>query len=210
MKKWGRFIGLLLFLHAFILSSTAWAEWKRPTFRLSKGARANWRESADLTSEAIGRMEVDIIRRSGWRLLPFFEARRAVAKDTWSRLELGAELAVKPFQKFWPPLSWLTIAHGLYQSWPAPGNDHPEWEIRTTFDIPLPFFKVRSTPAGIYLMNEYSYNLEQGAGARNETGAGLLVPLPVRHFSLLLGWRHVDRIHFTDMDQFEGTLIAEF
>jgi hypothetical protein len=197
--------GLLVFVPC-----VSWADRDRPTFRLSHGARANWRESTDLTSEAVGRMEVEVIRRSWWRLLPFFEARRAVARNTWSRLEVGAELAMKPFLEFSPPFSWMTVAHGLHQTWLAPGNDHPEWEIRTLFDIPLPFFKVRSTPVGIYLLNEYSYDLEHGAGIRNEAGAGVLMPLPVRHFSFLLGWRHVDRVHFTDMDQFEGSLIAEF
>ena len=192
-----------------VLSSPSWAQ-RSPSFRLSQGARANWRESTGLTSEAVSRMEIVLLRRARWRVLPFFETRRAVARDAWSRLELGVEIATKPFLGSFPPFSWLTLASGFQQAWLSPGSDHPEWEVRALFDVPIPKLKVRSTPAGFYLLNEYTYDLEEGAGVRNETGVGVLVPLPMRHFSLLLGWRHVDRVHFTDVDQFEGSLIAEF
>lgn len=190
----------------------AWA--KRPTVRLLAGARANFRESRTLSSEAVARAELDLIDREGWRmnwrLIPFSEIRRDVDRASWSRVELGAELGVKPFPRWSPPFSWFYLGQGLHQAWLSPGNDHPEWEIRTVFEVPLEFLKVRSEPVSLYALNEYTYDLEQGSAIRNEIGAGWKVPLPWSGFHALLGWRHIDRIHDTDMDQFDSSLQLKF
>ena len=197
----------LLFAIAF-LPASAWGE--RPTLRFSEGTRANLRTSTGLTSEIVGRFEMDAIIRSWWSFLPFVEAHRLIHGSRWSRVEMGGELRTRPFLELLPPFKWFTVTHSLREAWVSPGNDHPEWQIHTSFDVPVSFLKVHGRSLGFYVFNEYIYDLEQGAGIRNEVSAGFLVPLPVSRFSLGLAWRHVDRVHDTDVDQMESSLVAEF
>lgn len=153
---------------------------------------------------------MQFISRDWWRLVPFAEARRDLDLATWSRVETGVELGMQPFKGFVPPFSWFYVGQGLHQAWVSPGRDRPEWEIRTLFDVPVSFLKVRSKPLGLYALNEYTYDLRGGAGIRNEMAAGIKIPLPFPHFLVLLGWRHVDLVHKADVDQFEGSLEFEF
>ena len=194
-----------------LLPASAWA--LRPTFRLSQGGRANVRESGAnnvVRSEIVTRGEVDLAQKEWWRALPFIELRRDADRGAWSRVELGAEFGFKPFPNLIPPFCWFYVGHSLHQAWVSPGRDHPEWEIRTLFDFPFPLIQVGSRKASIFLLNEYTYDFRRGAGIRNEASAGLRVPLPLPRFSFLLGWKHVDPVHFRDMDQVEASLLVEF
>jgi hypothetical protein len=118
-------------------------------------------------------------------------------------VELGGELGMMPF-------SWFYVGQGIHQAWLHDGNDQPEWEVRTLFTVPLSLFtSLRTKLPELYALNEYTYDLRRGSGIRNEMGVGLRIPLPMPRFSVLFGWRHVDWVHSSDMDQFEGALQVE-
>ncbi|MBI3322272.1 MAG: hypothetical protein HYZ94_01150 [Candidatus Omnitrophica bacterium] len=176
---------------------------ERPVFRLYEGVRFNLRETKeDVPNEVVSRAEADFFAGKKWTLFPFFEARADVDDDTWSRIEAGAELGLRPF-------SWVYLGNGIHRAWVNPHSDRMEWEVRSVLTVPLGW-KVRSERVSLYALNEWTFDLEIGEGSRNELGAGFRIPLPWKPFSASLGWRHVDLIHRSDMDQFEGTLRAEF
>ena len=199
----------LLFLFTSPLPP-AWAV--RPAVVLLQEIRANLREKGEISSEAIERLNLEFSAAGGgWRVVPFFEARNNLDQGFWSRMESGVELGIRPFYRWMPPLSWFYLGNSFHQAWVKPGNDHPEWEIRMVFDIPLSW-AFRSRGLELYVLNEYTYDLDFGRGVRNEIGGGIKMPLRVCRIPALLGlgWRHVDLIHEADEDQFEGTLRVKF
>jgi len=233
-----RVIRATLFLGVSIYSllgtTGAWAD--RPTLRFTEGIRASLRSKESEPSELTERAEIELIpKEEWWKIVPFVEARRNLDSSSWSRVELGTELGLRTFWLssdpppwFLKPLAWFHVEGGFYERWyspkinlsenhrPAdknlelfPSKPHPEWRTRTTFDIPLPW-SCFSKPLGVYALNEYYYDLQEGRGIRNEVGAGIKIPLPGSHFSTRLGWRHVDLVHLSDADQFEGSVQVEF
>ncbi len=200
---------LLFFPFAF-LPCRAFAD--RPVFQLNQGARANLRDKGDVASEFIERLELQWLVRSDWWLIPFGEARDNLDQGLWSRMEAGVELRGRPFAPWKRPLSWITVGSGFQRAWVKPDSDRFEWEGRFLVGVPLPW-AVRSKPVEVYALNEYTVDLEEGQGIRNEMGAGFKIPLPgwARWDPFLtLGWRHVDLIHELDDDQFEGSLDLSF
>lgn len=184
-------------------SSNVWA--LNSTVRFMQGARVGLRSSeGTIPSELVERVEWEWATEKGdWRVTPFFEGRWSMdTSDDWSRLELGAELGFQP-------VSWLYFGQGLHQAWLSPGRDHLEWETRTRFTVPLPW-QVRSQSLHLYLLNEYTFDVEMGEAVRNELSAGIQIPLPWERWEMRLGWRHVDLIHHEDMDQIEGAVLVQF
>lgn len=173
-------------------------------FRVSEGVRASLRESKEnVPSEWVNRVEAEFSWYRWLKVMPFLETRLDYDNNTWSRMEAGGELG-------WQPFSWAYLGNALHRAWLTPGSDRMEWEVRTVFTIPLPWWEIRSQKVSLYALNEWTFDIEIGEGQRNEVGAGVRIPLPLPHFSTALGWRHVDIIHGADLDQFEGTLTAEF
>ena len=191
-------------------SEGAWAAW--PALRLFQGVRVDERgpgETGKIHDEVVSRAEFDLVGKQWWHVLPFGEVRRDTQSSTWSRMEVGAEFGVMPFTHLAPPFSWFYVGNGFHQAWVRPGRDHPEWEIRTLFNVPVPFIQVGSRQASFYLGNEYTYDLRLGAGIRNEGMLELRIPLPAPRWSTVLGWKHMDLIHEPDMDQIEVSLLFE-
>ena len=181
------------------------------------------RSKGDLPNEIISRLEADFsTHQKRWNLSPFVEARWDIDDSKCSKVELGAEVGVKP-------LSWFYLGEGIYQRWfspdvdlsdPAhppgklrtllPGNPHTESETRVLVDVPLPW-SIHSRPLGLYALNEYVFDFNEGRSIRNEVAAGIKIPLPTSYpVSASLGWRHVDLVHLLDVDQFEGSIQIEF
>lgn len=185
------------------VSGEARAELSR-VFRVSEGVRAGLREAKEaVPSEWVSRAEADLSWRRWWKVMPLFEARLDLDNNKWSRIEAGGELG-------WQPFSWAYLGNAVHRAWIAPGSDRMEWEVRTVFTASLPWWEIRSRKVSLYALNEWTFDIETGEGQRNEVGAGFRIPLPLPPLSASLGWRHVDLIHDSDMDQFEGTLAAEF
>ena len=177
--------------------------WERPVFRFWEGIRANLREAKeDVPNEVVNRAEVDFFKDQKWTVLPFFESRVDVDDGEWSRVEAGGEFGVHLFP-------WFYLGNGIQQAWLHPDDDRSEWEVRTVLSWPLPL-AVRSEKLSLYALNEWTFDIDKGEGQRNEVGVGFRIPLPWKPFSSQLGWRHVDIIHDSDMDQFEGSLRADF
>ena len=197
-------LGALVFGALFhAASGEARAELSR-VFRVSEGIRASMRENKEkVPSEWVSRAEADLSWHRWWKVMPFMEARLDYDNSRWSRLEAGGELG-------WQPFSWVYLGNAIQRAWINPGRDRMEWEVRTLFTVPLPWWEIRSKKVALYALNEWTYDIDSGEGRRNEIGFGVRIPLPVPHLSSSLGWRHVDLIHGPDLDQFEGTLTAEF
>jgi len=186
----------------FCSCASVWAF--QSSWRLKQGVRASLRSAKErIPSELLSRVQWELAsEESHWRLVPFLEARRDLDNSVWSRVELGGEVGFNPFK-------WFYLGQGLHYAWLDPDDNDPEWELRMLLLAPLPW-TVREKQVEVYLVSEYTYNLGEGKGTRNEVGVGVRVPLPWERLSTTLGWRHVDLIHADDMDQFEGTLVARF
>ena len=215
MRPWSRpaagalvVTAFLLLLFSFVSSEASAA---RPVFQISQGVRADLRDKGDVASEFLERLELQrLLRPDGW-VIPFGEFRHDLKEGIWSRMEAGVELRAKPFARFCKPFSWITVGSGFQQAWLNPGPDRMEWEGRFLIDLPLPW-SIRSRPIGLYALSEYTVDLEEGAGVRNEVEAGIKIPIPISRWNplLSLGWRHVDPIHEPDVDQFESSLSLSF
>ena len=177
---------------------------EKPAVRAWQTIRATLRESKEtIPSEWVSRGEVDFFKDQKWTVFPFVEGRLNLDNGDWSRVEAGGELGIRPF-------SWAYLGNGLHHARLDPGDDRVEWEVRTVFTFPLPWWEIRSEKLSFYALNEWTFNIDDGEGDRNEVGAGIRIPLPWKPFSASLGWRHVDLIHRPDLDQFEGSLRADF
>lgn len=189
--------GFLLLLRV----SDAWAA--KPTALLSEGVRVNFQSESNIPTELTTRAELQFEQGKRWRLIPFAEERHDLDEGRWSRVELGGEIGFNL-------TSWAYLGNGFHRAWVHPGDDRMEWEVRPVFTFPIPQLKVRSEPVKIYALNEYTYDLDQGTGIRNEVSTGIKIPLPISRLILVTGWRHVDQVHGTDSDQFEGLLHLAF
>ncbi len=192
---------LFLLVEFLLIVSPALAS--RPLFRFTQGGRASLRSEESIPSEVLSRMEIGLIDGKKFKLVPFGEVRRDLDHDAWSRVELGWEVG-------WQLFPWVYVGEGLHQAWLSPGQNHPEWEVRTLFLAPFKFYPNGSRSLALYGLNEYTYDLRAGRGIRSEMGVGFKIPMPWAHLHTFLGWRHVDQIHLPDVDQFEGSLQAQF
>ncbi len=218
------------------LAGWAWAE--RPEIELTAAGRVSLRSKDGVPSELLSRIDVLLLpNHPHWMFTPFVETRYSFDDSDFSRVELGAEAGVKPFS-WWQeeleanwytkPLTWFYFGQAVYQRWlkpeisqtPAksaetlehifPGATHTEWESRFLFDIPIPW-AIKSHPLGLYALDEYIVDLNQGRTIRNEIAAGVKIPLVEKHsVGLFIGWRHVDLVHLNDTDQFETGIRAKF
>ena len=225
------------FLAGFLETShVAWAE--RPVVQLTEEVRASLRSKGGIPSELISRVDLLLLPSDPhWSVAPFVEARWDLDSSNFSRVELGAEFGVKPFswwkeklasRWFTRPLTWFSIGQAFYQRWYGtelstdtehnaskirsiyPTNTHPESKTRLLFDIPTPV-SIRSHAVGLYAVDEYIVDLNQGRAIRNEIAAGFKIALAKQHeVGLFLGWRHIDLVHLNDTDQFEGGVKAKF
>ena len=214
---------LLIFSALLVaLAGSSEAAWERPEIKFSEGIRANLRDKGMIPTELVDRFELQwpTDHDSWWRVGPFAEIRHNLDDGIVSRMELGGEIGVKPFTKIelpaplrilQKPFSSFYLGNGFHEAWINPGRDHPEWEIRSVFSIPTSW-KLPAGAVGLYALDEYTFDLDEGAGIRNEIGAGIQLPLLTDPFRLhlQLGWRHVDLVHELDNDQFEGALQAQF
>ncbi len=129
----------------------------------------------------------------------FFEPRWDFHIDQWYRIELGIEFGMSVFK-------WLYLGESLQYAWLRPGDNVSEAETRLTFDWPLNFGFLSNEKTKLQAFEEHTFNMEEGAGTRNEVGLMLLHNL-TKHSKVSLGWRHVDRIHDYDSDQITASII---
>jgi len=195
-------VGLLALLAVVaLLPYPVQAEPSPLIWRLSTGVRANLRERSFIQNEAVTRGEVTRVFREWIHGTLFGEFRGNWESGRASRMELGGELGFKP-------VDFIYIGTAVHQAWLRPGRDELELEVRGILSWPIQFLKIQSKPVKLYLLDEWTFNVQSNKGKMNEAGAGFIVPLPFekKDISLIAGWRHVDRIHSEDSDQFEGAI----
>lgn len=144
------------------------------------------------------------------KISPFIETRYHFDLDKWYRTELGTELGIDLFK-------WLYFGESLQyvfqdrkilerESRLPQNKNFPELETRLVATFP---FKIKTLNPKLYILEEHTFNLKEGEGTRNEIGAGFNLQIN-KHIEILLGWRHVDRIHDYDSDQLETALTFKF
>lgn len=203
-------IALILILFSF---STSFAVWdKKPEFRWIQLYRYDSRE--DNHQLYTNRLSftfnyLDNKEKSLFKLTPFFEIRRNIDKDLWERKELGVEVGKDIFP-------WLYLGDAIQHGWmkedyhyPADyvKRDYTESETRLCFSHQLLSYKSLNLKG--FVLNEYTYDFNVGAGVRNEVAIGLIVPVG-KYLETGINWRHIDRIHYYDSDTFEATVTLVF
>lgn len=199
-------IPTLIFL---LYASAAFAAFdKKPEFRLEELYRYDKREDNHhlYTNRASAAFTYrDNKDKALFRLKPFFEIRRNIEKHFWERKEWGVEIGKDVFE-------WFYLGEAIQRVWYKEdfqerqvykrGND-TESETRLLLSHKL------ISKLGGFFLNEYTYDFNKGAGIRNEAVLGLVMPLN-KYLEAQIDWRHIDRIHFYDSDNFEAVVTLIF
>lgn len=198
-------IGLFL----FSLFSPVFAAWdKKPEFRWRQLYRYDLRQDnhrlyTDRISLAFDYLDKE--EKSLLRLVPFFEIRRNLDKDIWERKEAGIEIGKDIFPGFyWGEAiqkGWMKEDYRYYANYEK--RDHIDLETRLCLNhniLSNRYLKLKG-----FILNEYTYDLDRGAGRRNEVVAGLTIPFG-KYIETDINWRHIDRIHYYDSDVFEASI----
>lgn len=203
---------LLLFCLAGSFSN-AFAGWeKKPEFRWMQFYRWDRHFDADglyCSRFSLGFNYLDAQGQPLFKLIPFFEMRRNLDVDLWERRELGMEIGkdILPFlylservQHVWKNEEW--IKPQLFQK-------ENTAEAITRLMLSRKFFNKNSFYVKGFIIEDYTYDIDDGGGKRNEVIIGAGVPLG-KHWESACNWRHIDRIHFFDTDTFEVSLTLVF
>lgn len=137
-----------------------------------------------------------------FKVIPYFEARRNFTTDLWERVELGTEIGKEI-------TSWLYVSeavqylwlHEAYESYPASkrrnSTESDSKLVLSHYIFNNQHFKLKG-----FILNEFFYDFKKGAATRNESAAGIIVPIG-KHLEADFDWRHIDNIHDSDEDVFE-------
>lgn len=80
------------------------------------------------------------------------------------------------------------------------------WRSNVGANCPFNLFNLKPS---LKIFDEFSFNLEEGEGSRNDSGLGINVPF-TEFLSGYIGWRHADRIHSYDTDYIESVVTLTF
>jgi len=201
----------LILVAVFLLLSaaTASAGWgRRPQICLMQTYRYDLRQhNHQLYIDRLASVFVykDKNNEELFKFEPFFEARRNIHKGFWERKELGAEIGKNIFR-------WLYIGEGIQGCWMKEDyryygdyekRDYAESETRLLLSHDL--FSCKCLKLKGFILNEYAYDFDRGAGTRNEVAIGFIIPIG-KYIETGMNWRHIDRIHYYDSDTFEASL----
>ena len=197
----------------FLFTSGAFAVWdKKPEFRWQQLYRYDLRQNNhQLYTNRLSLIfnYLDNQQKCLFKVMPFFEIRRNIDKDLWERKELGIEIGKDIFP-------WVYLGEGIQRSWRKEDyryyrnyekRDHTESETRLMFSrnlLPKKFLTLKG-----FILNEYTYDFDRGAGICNEVAIGLIAPLG-KYIETGINWRHIDRIHYYDSDTFEASVTFIF
>lgn len=210
MKKKILFFSALFLCLAYSFSFAAFE--KRPQIFLKQGYRYEYRRKRHrLYTNRLSALFTYRNQEANhlFKIEPFFEMRRNIVWDLWERKELGVEFGKDIFPWFYLGESiqqvWVKEDHRYYRVYEK--ENFTESETRLMFSHNLldsKYLKLKG-----FILGEYTYDFNWGAGVRNEAVAGLSIPLG-RHIETTIDWRHVDRIHYYDSDTFEAWLSLVF
>ena len=206
---------VFLVLSFLFIFSSAYADWaKKPEFRLTHLYRYDLRQDfrklyADRISATFSYLDDE--GKTLLKLMPFLETRRNIKWDIWERKSLGIEIGKDIF-------FWLYFGESIqkvwaredYRNWYIPlyvKRDYMESVTRLCFTHNIlsgKNFKLKG-----FVLNEYTFNFDRGAGVRNEVAIGFVLPLS-KYIETSIDWRHIDRIHYYDSDTAEASLSLVF
>lgn len=134
-----------------------------------------------------------------FKIMPFLEARRNVKRDIWEREELGLEAGRDIFPWFY--LGEAIQAVWLREDYQRSDQQNYNWhkerkstESETRFMFKRNILSIEQIEFEGFLLGEYTYDFEMGAGVRNETTLGIILPLN-KNMETGVNWRRIDRIH---------------
>ena len=211
IKKAPIFITLFLTLFLFVAQSFG-ATFSKPEFRLKELyhyelRRTNHKLYTNRFSLSVNYLNTKKITL--FKITPFFELRRNIHKGLWERKEAGVEIDKDIFP-------WLYVGEAIQRGWMKEdyryygdyeSRDYTESETRLCFAHNL--ISNKHIQLRGFILNEYTYDFDRGAGTRNEVAVGFVLPLN-RHIETEINWRHIDRVHYYDSDTFEGALTLIF
>lgn len=144
-----------------------------------------------------------------FKLEPLFEFRRNIDTNIWERKELGVEIGKNIFP-------WLYLGEGIQAVWLREDyrqytthkrRDALESETRLLFTQRI--FSNKHIELSGFILDEYTYDFDIGAGVRNEVAFGLIIPLN-KYLKTNINWRHIDLIHDFDSDALEASITLVF
>ena len=199
-------------LFTFSSACAGWA--KKPEFRLTHLYRYDLRQDfRSLYSDrvSIAFTYLDSQEKPLFKLMPFFEIRRNVERDFWVRKEAGIEIGKDVF-------SWLYLGESIqkiwmkedFRNWNPPMYetiDRMELEARLCFSHIL--LSARNFKLKGFLLEEYTFDVDDGKGTLNEVAAGVILPIG-KYIETALNWRHTDRVPYYDSDSVEVSLSLVF
>jgi hypothetical protein len=205
----------LILIHLFLLLffSVSFAAWdKKPEFRWGQLYRYDLRQ--DNHQLYTNRLSATFTYKNKkdkamFRLQPFFEIRRNTHKDLWERKELGLEIGKDIFP-------WLYIGEAIQRGWMKEDyRDYAKYEKRDYVDSETRLLFMHNLLSSKYvklkafILEEYTYDFDRGAGRCNEVAIGLIMPIG-KYIETGINWRHIDRIHHYDSDTFETSVTLVF
>lgn len=147
--------------------------------------------------------------KSLFKMAPFFEIRRNLVDDLWERKELGIEMGKDIF-------AWVYVGEALQKGWMKEDyRYYTDYEKRNYFEsearllLSHNLLSSRCIKLKGFILNEYTYDFDEGRGMRNELAVGLVMPVG-KYIETGLSWRHIDRVHYYDSDTFETSVTAVF
>lgn len=139
----------------------------------------------------------------------FGEAQRNLKTNVWEKLTAGFEAEKCLLKYFYAGESIQYISGEILDFMTfSPGNASMETTTKLSAIFPV-FKKSLKEKLLMRFWEEYSYNLEKGAGGLNEVGIEFNYDLKKAIF-LGFGWKHTDRIHNFDTDYCSASLALKF
>ena len=155
------------------------------------------------------RFKLERINRT-LRIAPYTEITYNFETDELSKTETGleAEFEIVKYLNFHSAFQYATI--NKHHDYICTGEDKINFELLNgiIFSIPTPL-KIARRPIRFRAKENYIYDLDNHRGTRNEVEGGFFWRAQ-KHLDLGLKWRHIDHIHYTDIDEAVGVATLIF
>jgi len=146
-----------------------------------------------------------------FKIIPYIENQLNIEHEVWIRNEFGVELGrdITSWMYFGQNFHYADLKEDDRDREDFRRGNRAEWRSRLKFHLPL----IKEKDTGEvklrgYVLNEYTYNLEDGKGYKNEVVIGAVVSI-IKDIELNVDWRHIDRVNYYDSDnaEFSCTLL---
>lgn len=144
------------------------------------------------------------------RLAPYTEITYNFDTDELSKTESGLEVEfeIVKYLYFYSAFQYATI--NRHHDYIYAGEDKINLELLNgiVFSIATPL-KIAQQPIRFRMTETYIYDLDSHRGTRNEVEGGFFWRAH-KHLDLGMKWRHIDHIHYTDIDEAVGVVTLIF